>query len=191
MAKDKSKKIADDDYAKPSEAPAGGDGFKLTVDGRDRLLLITPLREEEVPAYGKAGKNGEKQRIIVADIVVIDEKNPAKSEEHSNVWVFPAYVQGGLRGYIGERRVLARLRNTEDTTGETSEAGGYYWVLEDATKKDVEKATAYREALTNPFGKKGKTEPAKAEKKGKAEPPAKAKKGKAEPEKPAKKSKKK
>ena len=162
MAKDKSK--MSDEFAKPSEAPAGGDGFKLTEEGRDRLLLITPLREDEVPAYGKAGKNGEKQRIIVADVVVINEKRPEKSEEHSNVWIFPAYVQGALRGYIGERRVLGRLRNTEDTTGETSEAGGYYWVLEDATEEDVEAATAYREALVNPFGKNGKTEP-KAEKK--------------------------
>ena len=185
MSKNKSKSIENDDFAKPSDAPAGGDGFKLTEEGRDRLLLITPHREEEVPAYGKAGKNGERQRIIVADVVVIDEKNPAKSEEHEDVWIFPAYVQGSLRGYIGERRVLGRLRNTEDTSGEKSAAGGYYWVLEDATKKDVEKATAYREALNNPIkgglpksDKKAKAAPAKADKKSKAEPPAKGKKAK-------------
>lgn len=185
MSKNKSKSIENDDFAKPSDAPAGGDGFKLTEEGRDRLLLITPHREEEVPAYGKAGKNGERQRIIVADVVVIDEKNPAKSEEHEDVWIFPAYVQGSLRGYIGERRVLGRLRNTEDTSGERSAAGGYYWVLEDATKKDVEKATAYREALNNPIKgglpKGKKAAPAKADKKSKAEPPAKGKKAKAAP----------
>lgn len=185
MSKNKSKSIENDDFAKPSDAPAGGDGFKLTEEGRDRLLLITPHREEEVPAYGKAGKNGERQRIIVADVVVIDEKKPAKSEEHEDVWIFPAYVQGSLRGYIGERRVLGRLRNTEDTSGEKSAAGGYYWVLEDATKKDVEKATAYREALNNPIKgglpKGKKAAPAKADKKSKAEPPAKGKKAKAAP----------
>lgn len=198
MAKDKSKKKSiDDGFAKPSEAPAGGDGWKLTEGGKDRLLLITPLREEEQKAFGKAGENGEKTKIIVADVVVIDEKDPAKSEEHDEVWIFQRYIQGALRGYIGERRVLGRLRNTEDTTKAKSASGGYYWELEDATEKDTKKAVAYMEALNDPFRKTGgddDDEPKKGKKskadKPAAEPEKKSKKGKAEPEpEPAKKKK--
>lgn len=198
MAKDKSKNkggaAASDDFGKPSEAPAGGDGWKLT-DAKDRLLLFTPLREEEKPAFDKkAAAKGLTQEIIVADVVVIDEKNPEKSEEHENVWIFQRYIQGSLRGFINDRKVLGRLRNTEDTTRATSASGGYYWELEDATKKDVEKARAYVTAANDPFRKKGKAEPAKAEKgkKAKAAPPAKAKKGRVAPTpEPKKKSKKK
>lgn len=187
MAKDKGKSKIDDDaeFGKPSEAPSGGDGWNLQKDGKDRLILFTPLREEEVSAYGKAGKNGEKQRIIVADVVVIDEKNPAKSEEHEDVWIFPAYVQGSLRGFIDDRRVLGRLRWTEDTSGAKSASGGYYWELEDASKKDVEKAREYMAAANDPFRKKGG-------KKDVDEKPAKGKKSKAAPEpSPKKKGKKK
>lgn len=159
MAKDKSKKKggspADDEFAKPSDAPAGGDGWALASDDtRGKLMLFTPLREEEVPSYGKAGQNGEKQKIVVADVVVLNEKKPGKSEEHEEVYVFQRYVQGALRGYIGERRVLGRLQNTEDTTGQKSSGGGYYWELEDADADDIKVARAYLESL-DPFAQKG------------------------------------
>lgn len=178
MAKDKSKKsgksngAVDSEFAKPSDAPAGGDGWKLaSEDTRGKLMLITPLREEEVPAFGKGGEKGETQKIIVADVVVLNEKKPEKSEEHEEVFVFQRYIQGSLRGYIGERRVLGRLQNTEDTNGKKSASGGYYWELEDADADDIAVARAYLESL-DPFAQKGAEEaddkPAKkAKKKGK------------------------
>lgn len=180
MAKDKGKTKNDaDEFGKPSEAPSGGDGWKLT-DAKDRLLLFTPLREDEVKAFGKKGEAGEKQKIIVADVVVIDEKRPEKSEEHDEAWIFQAYVQGSLRGFIGDRYVLGRLRNTEDTSGAKSASGGYYWELEDATAKDVEKARAYLAEVTNPLGKTkaGKSSEAKGGKKSKPAPEPKKSKGK-------------
>ena len=160
MAKDKSKKkggkLADDEeFGRPSDAPAGGDGWKLASDDtRGKLMLFTPLREEKVPAFGKAGKEGEKQDVVVADVVVLNEKKPEKSEEHEEVYVFQRYVQGALRGYIGERRVLGRLVNTEDTSGAKSASGGYYWELEDADSDDIKVARAYLESL-DPFAQKG------------------------------------
>lgn len=188
MAKDKSKKKGgkpadNDEFGKPSDAPAGGDGWKLASDDtRGKLMLFTPLREEEVPAFGKAGQNGEKQMIVVADVVVLNEKKPEKSEEHEEVYVFQRYVQGALRGYIGERRVLGRLQNTEDTSGAKSQGGGYYWELEDADADDIKIARAYLESL-DPFAqksaKKGRDddEPSGKKSKGKAEKSSK-KKGK-------------
>jgi hypothetical protein len=180
VAKDKSKKskVTDDDFAKPSDAPSGGDGWSLTSDeNRGRLLLITPLREIDVD--DKFSKEpGATKRVIVADVVVIDEKKPGKSEEHEEVYVFSGYLKGALRGYIGERRVLGRLRNTEDTS-KKKDRGNYYWELEDASKADVEKARAYLEALNDPFGggSSDDDKPSKKDKggKGKKAEPAKGK----------------
>ncbi|MFM9745089.1 hypothetical protein ACKI2C_46860, partial [Streptomyces brasiliscabiei] len=182
VAKDKSKKSGGDEFAKPSEAPAGGDGFTLTSDeNRGKLLLITPLRTERIE--DKFSKEpGATKEIIVADVVVLDEKKPAKSEEHEEVYVFSGYLKGALRGYIGERRVLGRLTNTEDTS-KKKDRGNYYWELEDADADDVAVARAYLEALNNPLAKISKDEkPAKKGKKSKPEP---------EPEPAKKKSKKK
>ena len=185
MAKDKGKKSTsnNDDFAKPSEAPAGGDGWKFASDDNDgELFLITPLRKETV----NTTEYGEKE-VIVADVVHLNEKKPAKSEEHEEVYVFSGYLKGALRGYIGERRVLGRLTNTEDTT-KKKDRGNYYWELEDADADDVAVAREYLEALNNPLAKISKDEkPAK--KGGKAE---KGKKSKPAPEpEPKKKSKKK
>ncbi|WP_369669597.1 hypothetical protein, partial [Enterococcus faecium] len=91
-------------------------------------------------------------------------------------------LKGALRGYIGERRVLGRLTNTEDTS-KKKDRGNYYWELEDADADDVAVARAYLEALNNPLAKISKDEkPAKKGKKSKPEP---------EPEPAKKKSKKK
>jgi len=180
VAKDKSKKskstkpAGDDDFARPSDAPAGGDGWTLTSDeNRGALLLITPLREIDVD--DKFSKEpGATKKVIVADVVVLNEKKPAKSEEHEEVYVFSGYLKGALRGYIGERRVLGRLRNTEDTT-EKKDRGNFYWELEDADADDVKVARAYMEAVNDPFGKKGDDEKPAKGKKSKAEPEPKAK----------------
>ena len=183
MAKDKGKKTAsnNDDFAKPSEAPAGGDGWKLASDENDgELFLITPLRKETV----NTSEYGEKE-VIVADVVHLNEKKPAKSEEHEEVFIFGAWLQGAVRAFIGERRVLGRL----DKAADKKSGRGYVWKLEDADDDDIAVAREYLASL-DPFAKKGgKSEKAEPEKKGKAD---KGKKSKAasEPE-PKKKSKKK
>lgn len=187
MAKDKSKKkdsaVSDEEFGAPSKAPSGGDGFNLTADeNRGKLLLITPLREIDVE--DKFSKEpGATKKVIVADVVVLNEKKPAKSEEHEEVYVFSGYLKGALRGYIGERRVLGRLRNTEDTS-KKKDRGNYYWELEDADSDDVEVAKSYMQALNDPFGggKGGDEKPSKKKAKDADEKPAKGKKSKAAPE---------
>lgn len=205
MAKDKGKKkdkTSDDGFAKPSEAPAGGGGWSLT-DGDEpksgkndgKLFLITPLRSEH-HADTHSKKPGETKEHIVADIVELNEKKPAKSVEHEEVWIFGGWLMGATRAYIGERRVLGRLDKTPDAKSAT----GYVWKFADADPDDEAVAREYLASL-DPFKTgKGKAEKPvdrveKKSKKSKAEPepePKKKDKGKkAEPEKPAKKKSKK
>ena len=159
MAKDKStkkaapvetkakKSKAADDFAKPSEAPAsGGDGWKFESDDNvGELFLITPLRVDSV--VGFEGKDAE---VIVADIVHLNEKKPEKSEEHADAYVFGGWTKGSLRGYVGERKVLARLER-DKAKGRGNNAA---WVLEDGDADDVEVAKAYL-ASADPFAQKG------------------------------------
>lgn len=174
MAKDKSKKsgkgFADDSFGKPSDAPAGDSWNLADDDNVGKLLLITPLRLQDVTT----NSYGDKE-VVVADVVVIDEKKPAKSEEHEEVFVFGGWLKGALKGYIGERRVVARLRQEKDK----SAGRGYVWKFEDGSEKDIAKVREYLASL-DPFKtKKG------------ADDKGKGKKAKAEPEKPAKKKSKK
>ena len=168
MAKDKGQKAtkstSNDDFGKPSDAPAGGDGWKFSVeDNLGKLFLITPLRTETTKGF----EEGTETEVIVADIVELNEKKPEKSEEHENVFIFPKWIQGSLRGYIGEKRVLGRL-DQDASKGRGKNAA---WVLEDADDDDVAIARAYL-ASVDPFAQKGGKEK-KAD-----EPKAKAKKAK-------------
>ena len=192
MAKDKSKKKADDTFYTPDDAPAGGgDEFTLVKDARDELVLITPLREESKPAFGQAGKNGETQQVIICDVAVINTKKPAKSEVHKAVWIFQRFIQGSIRHAIGTGRVAGRVRNTEDTTKARSSSGGYYWELENPSKKDVEAVHAYFAAANNPFAVQGTESDEDDEpKKGKKEKGEKKSKPAPEPEPEKKKAKK-
>lgn len=146
MAKDKSKdkgKTKSDDFAKPSEAPAsGGDGWKFEDDYNvGSLFLITPLREQTVKGFENKDTD-----VIVADIVELNEKKPAKSELHEDAYVFGGWTKGALRGFIGERRVLGRLvRDKAKGRG-----GNAAWVLEDADEDDIEVAKEYLASL-DPF----------------------------------------
>lgn len=180
MAKDKGKKKTEktstkgggDGFARPSDAKGGG-GWSLADDANvGSLLCMTPLRKETV----KTEKYGDKE-VIVADVVVINEKKPEKSVEHEEVFVFGAWLQGSLREHIGtDQRVLGRL--VKSTEGKDADSGkGYVWKFEDADDDDVDKAREYFASL-NPFGKKGDDEKPSKGKKSKAEPEPKKGKGK-------------
>ncbi|QDP45544.1 hypothetical protein SEA_FUZZBUSTER_60 [Microbacterium phage FuzzBuster] len=164
-AKGKKSKGGDSDgFAKPSEAPASGDGWQFTDDDHlGDLFLITPLRVEEIEDKFHPG---EKKEIIVADIVHLNEKKPEKSELHENAWVFQGYLKGSLRGYIGQgQRVLGRLAK-----GDKKDRGNYPWILEDADDDDMKVAKAYVKYINDPLnaGKKSSDDDAKGGKKKKA-----------------------
>lgn len=142
------KSSSDDAFAKPSEAPAGGDGWKFATDENlGKLFLITPLRVDRAEdTFSK--EPGATKEVIVCDIVELNEKKPAKSEEHLEAWVFGGYLRGSLRGYVGERKVLGRLAQGKP------DRGNIPWILEDADSDDVEIAKEYL-ASVDPFATKG------------------------------------
>lgn len=192
MAKDKGKKKGggfSDEFGKPSEAKGGGDGWRLEhEDNIGDLFLISPLREDDFTSeeYGTS-------KIIVCDVVAINEKKPEKSQEHTDVYLFGGWTKGAVRGYIGERRVLARL--DQDASKSRSKKNPA-WVLIDADEKDAKIARAYIESI-DPFKQKGAKskdddddKPAKKGKKSAEEAPAKKGKKSADAdEAPAKKKK--
>ena len=135
-------KVADG-FAKPSEAPVTGEGWNMTEEAEGELLLLTPLREEDVDTADYGIK-----KVIVANVVVINLKKPEKSEEHTEVFVWGGYLKGSLRGFIGERRVAARL-----VRGEKKERGNFPWLFEDPSEADYAACTAYLESV-DPFKNK-------------------------------------
>jgi hypothetical protein len=132
-------------FAKPSEAKGGGDGWNLTEEAVDRLLIVTPLREDEV-----ATEEWGTKPIIVANVVVVNEKKPEKSEEHLDVYIFGGYLRGSLRDYVGKQMVAARL-----VQGETKVKGNYPWLFEDANDAEEALCQAYLDSV-KPFGKSKK-----------------------------------
>lgn len=133
------------EFGKPSEAPVGGDAWSLT-DGDEpksaknagRLFLFRPTESRQVEVT--RGKKTEDVEVIVADVVLLDEKKPAKSEEHKGVFIWGGWVKGALRGYIDDAGlVLGRLVQKSDKDSPT----GYIWILEDASAKDEEIAREY------------------------------------------------
>lgn len=176
MAKDKSKKKdLDDDFGAPSEAPAGGESWRMEDESNiGKLLLISPLRVKN----DAVGFENQISEVIVADVVVIDEKKPERSEEHEGVWVWGGWTKGALRGFVGEKKVLARLEQ-DKSKGRGKNAA---WVLEDASKKDADLARAYL-ASVDVFAQKGAKKSKAADeddepKKGKKAEPDKKAKGK-------------
>lgn len=141
----KKSKGGDEEFAKPSEAPATSDGWQFENDDHiGDLFLITPLREDEHES-NFAGKV-EIKKHIVADIVHINEKKPAKSELHEDAWVFGGWSRGSLRGFIGESRLVVRL----DRDPSKKVGNNIPWVLLDPTDDDIEKVREYL-ASVDPF----------------------------------------
>lgn len=172
MAKDKGKKSKDekptkggkgkgggDDFAKPSEAPASSDGWRFEHDDNlGKLFLIAPLDTKDVEGF--EGKDAE---VIVADIVEIDERKPAKSTEHKGAYVWGGWTKGSLRGFIDSGQlVLARLAQ-DKSKGRGKNAA---WVLEDADSDDAAAAREYLSTI-DPFVKAGDKGEKKKPKKGK------------------------
>jgi len=153
MAKDKSKKNdsdkaekkakkGGDPFAKPSEAPSTSDAWRFEhADNLGKLFLITPYKEEEKEDKFKPGST---KSVIIADVVEINEKKPAESELHTNVWINGGWTKGSLRGFIGEQKVLARLGQGP------LDRGNKPWTLEDATEDDKAPALSYLESV-DPF----------------------------------------
>lgn len=116
----------------PFSGPASASGVKIT-DFEGDLLLITPTGYEE----GISTSYGEKDAVR-ANVVVIDEADPAKSEEHRDVLMFQGRLIGQTKPFVGKGIVLGRLGKGEAKKGQSAP-----WMLLDPTDDDKTKGRAY------------------------------------------------
>lgn len=146
------------DFARPSDAPATGDGWRFEDEKNvGTLFLITPLRTQTVGT-----KDYGDQEVVVADIVELHEKKPEKSELHEEVFIWGGWTKGATKAFIGEKKVLGRLAQDASKSKSKSPA----WVLDDATPADEKIARAYMEhakATADPF-EQSKADKAKGKK---------------------------
>lgn len=126
----------DDEFA--SGAPTSD--FKISeVEGE--LVLITPLSVEEDidTVHGSAD-------AIKANIVVLDEKKPAKSESHDGALIFQRVLQSQLGPFVGKRKVLGRIGRGVAKKGQDAP-----YVIEDPTEADKAVAREYLRSV-DPLG---------------------------------------
>jgi hypothetical protein len=98
-----------------------------------RLHLITPTE------YLQSLKtvNGETDAVD-AKIVVINEKDPASSEEFDSARIFGGFLVSSTKGKINKGMVLARLIQGEKQPGKNPP-----WLFADPTEDDKVAARAY------------------------------------------------
>lgn len=112
--------------------PAEGGRFNAETH-KGRLLLITPKSYEEdiTTTYGK-------KDAVKADVVVIDEANPAASEKIEDALLFGGVLIGQTKSMIGKQLVLGRLGQGAAKAGQNPP-----WKLDDPTEDEKVKARAY------------------------------------------------
>lgn len=129
--------MSENPFATPSS------GGKIT-DYEGKLLIVTPVEfREGIPtSIGNAD-------VVVANLVVVDEKKPTESEEVPGVFIFQKVLVGNLRPLIDTRQpMLGRLAKRAATKAGMSPA----WVLDPATAAETSVAMKYWEAAkANPF----------------------------------------
>lgn len=101
--------------------PGTASGDKLDLDQlTGRLLLIYPKEQKTVPTQAFGPKDA-----LVADIVVLD--GPAAGEELRDAFIFPGYMIGQLKQYIGNPNpALGRVAKGQGKPGQQAP-----WVLDD------------------------------------------------------------
>ncbi len=115
----------------PFSAPAAGGNFDARQHNGS-LLLITPTgyREQVATTYGT-------KDAVAATVVVIDEKEPAKSEKIEDALLFGGVLIGQTKSFVGKGLVLGRLGQ------KPTDKGNPAWVLADPTDEEKDAARAY------------------------------------------------
>jgi hypothetical protein len=138
VAKDKSKaekstKPAERRRLREAERGArGGDSWIDLTEPKsegnvDRLMLFTPLRKETTDVTRQEERSHRRRRRP-------HRREEARQERgaHRRLGLPEVGLKGALRGFIGERKVLGRLRKVDDEAS----AVGYHWELEDVRRGD-------------------------------------------------------
>lgn len=128
-----------DPFKKPSEVDGGGTRFGDLVD---ETVLIQPLKYEgDLPSTrGYTNPDGTPQTWdrVVADVTVIDLRNPAKSEKHEGMWITQGRVIGKTR-YELDGMVLGKLIRPKATSSTPNPA----YDLEDPSEAEIDAARKY------------------------------------------------
>lgn len=143
-------------FTKPSEAPSGGDWKFSDEENLGSLFVLEPVGEEQEMANDFGGTGTSK--YIPCNVTKIDYDDPANSETHENVYIFPAWIRGVVRGLIADGGMALGTLAQDKSKGKGKNAA---WVLEDPDDEDIEAATAWLNArsagqLGGKKGKKGK-----------------------------------
>jgi hypothetical protein len=101
---------ADDDL----DPKGPGDGFRI-ADALNKLVLVIPtaIRRDFKTSNGATD-------TIVADVIVLDEEKPKKSERHNGTLIFQAVLVGSLEDRIGKGMVAAKLVKGEAKNGNSA-----------------------------------------------------------------------
>lgn len=116
----------------PFSSPATGGRFSAE-NNKDKLLLITPRSYEQ----GVQTTFGAKD-AVKADIVVIDETDPTRSEEIDDALLFGGVLIGQTKSFIDKGLVLGRLGQGTAKPGQKPP-----WVLADPTDAEKDVARKY------------------------------------------------
>jgi hypothetical protein len=113
-------------------------------DYKGRLVIVTP--SEFIDDFQTS--IGETE-VIIADVVVIDEKNPAESKELSSTVFFGKAIVPYLKRKLDKgEKALGRYTQREATSKGKSGA----WALQKPTPEEMQLGLKYLESVqTNPF----------------------------------------
>jgi hypothetical protein len=118
--------------------PSAGGQF-TAKDHIGALLLILPKAiEEDIATVHGPGT------AIRVDLVVIDEKDPSKSEAIDDTLIFQKVLQGQLRSNIGKSRVCGRLF-LDESSKKAGQSAPYK--LAPPTKAEINLAGEYLDSI--------------------------------------------
>lgn len=123
------------------ESGAPTSNHKIADDEGSLLLIsVTGIETDIVTAFGKTN-------AVKADVVIINEKKPSKSEEHKGILIFQRVLQSQLENYVGGRRVFGRLGRGIAKAGQDAP-----FIIDDPTEADKVLAREYLASI-DPFTK--------------------------------------
>ena len=108
------------------------------------VLLIKPTAYDN-GLTGKYTKPGETYDRVTADVVVLNLKDPSKSEPHSGMWITQGRIIGKTKGEV-DGMVLAKLVRPEPTRSEPNPA----YDLDDPSPAEVEAAREFLKGAEEP-----------------------------------------
>lgn len=128
-------------FQSPSEIESSGGDFPKVRDLHKRLLIIEPTKFRSQEIQTKFGLKD----AVVANVIVVNEDEPAKSEQYNGMHFLEGQLIGKLKGLVDSgKMVLGRIGQVPTDKGNPA------WVLEDPSAADKAVATTAHTALNAP-----------------------------------------